>query len=93
MVVDSTVVKMGIDWNLVKIADYPTYRGYAAKLASAVIVKYNSNFLFIINSVYFILYTNLLHEVFWVVLRVILLVLKVKSYSIIVIKLSSMKLL
>ena len=39
MAVDSTVVKMGIDWNLVKIADYPTYRGYAAKLTSAVIVK------------------------------------------------------
>jgi hypothetical protein len=47
MAVDSTVVRTGIDWNLVKIADYPTYRGYAAKLAFVAIFKYNSDLLFI----------------------------------------------
>ena len=53
MAAGSTIVRMGIIWNLVKIADYPTYRGYAAKLASAVIVKYDSNLLSILNSVFF----------------------------------------
>ena len=61
MAVDSTVVKMGIDWNSVKIADYPTYQCYAAKLTSAVIVKYYSNLLFILNSVHFLVFTNLLY--------------------------------
>ena len=69
------------------------YSGWAVKLTIAIIVKYNYILLFIINSVYFIVFTNILHEVFWLVLRVVLLVLKVKSYSIIVIRLSSMKLL
>lgn len=61
MAVDSTVDRMGIDWNLVKIADYPIYRGYAARFASAAIVKYNSNLLFTIDSVYFIVFINLLN--------------------------------
>ena len=68
------------------------YSGWAVKLTTAIIVKYNYILLFIINSVYFIVFTNILHEVFWLVLRVVLLVLKVKSYSIVVIRLSYMKL-
>ena len=51
MAMYSTLSRMEIDWNLVKIADYPTYRGYAAKLVFGVIVKYHSNLLFILNSV------------------------------------------
>jgi hypothetical protein len=47
-----------------KIADYPTCRGYAAKLASAAIVQHNLNLLFELNSIYFIVFINLLHEVY-----------------------------
>ena len=61
MAVDSTVDRMGIDWNLVKIAGYPIYRGYAAIFASAAILKYNSNLLFTINSINLILFFKLLH--------------------------------